>query len=228
MTMEKIAELKKDIAELELLEKQATRQKTKDILSIEIRKLVSEVVLLEEKVKTQNNPVNSPIPSPSTGTVNKRYEVKINNYAWDQSEKYVKFYITLKNVQSVPAENVTCEFTAKTVSLTVKDLDNKDHIWQIKNLLKNIDPAKSTWKVKTDMVLINAAKTSSDNWSHVTEWEKKASDSKTPKMDPDKMDPSEGLMSLMKNMYESGDDEMKRTIAKAWTESQGKNQASFM
>jgi len=29
-------------------------------------------------------------------------------------------------------------------------------------------------------------------------------------------------MELMKNMYEEGDDEMKRTIAKAWTESREK------
>ncbi|KAB2007649.1 hypothetical protein ES319_D10G044200v1 [Gossypium barbadense] len=27
-----------------------------------------------------------------------------------------------------------------------------------------------------------------------------------------------GIMDLMKNMHEEGDDEMKRTIAKAWTD----------
>jgi hypothetical protein len=42
-----------------------------------------------------------------------------------------------------------------------------------------------------------------------------------PKMD-DKKDPNDSLMDLMKNMYETGDDEMKRTIAKAWTESREK------
>ncbi len=35
-------------------------------------------------------------------------------------------------------------------------------------------------------------------------------------------DPGAGLMSMMKQMYDSGDDEMKRTIAKAWHESQEK------
>lgn len=35
-------------------------------------------------------------------------------------------------------------------------------------------------------------------------------------------DPQAGLMDMMKKMYEEGDDEMKRTIAKAWTESQDK------
>ena len=40
-----------------------------------------------------------------------------------------------------------------------------------------------------------------------------------PKLD-DKEDPSASLMNMMKKMYEDGDDDMKRTIAKAWTEGQ--------
>ena len=35
-------------------------------------------------------------------------------------------------------------------------------------------------------------------------------------------DPSAGLMKLMKQMYDEGDDEMKRNITKAWHESQEK------
>jgi len=43
----------------------------------------------------------------------------------------------------------------------------------------------------------------------------------TPKLDENR-DPSEGLMDLLKQMYEDGDDEMKRTIAKSWCESRSK------
>ncbi|XP_039014972.1 DExH-box ATP-dependent RNA helicase DExH8-like [Hibiscus syriacus] len=32
------------------------------------------------------------------------------------------------------------------------------------------------------------------------------------------LDPMAGIMDLMKNMYEEGDEDMKRTIAKAWTD----------
>jgi calcyclin binding protein len=59
------------------------------------------------------------------------------------------------------------------------------------------------------------------NWSHVTEQEKKITEKSMPKMD-DAADPQEGLMSMMKKMYEEGDDEMKRTISKAFTESREK------
>ena len=47
---------------------------------------------------------------------------------------------------------------------------------------------------------------------------------KPPKVDKDEGDPSQGLMKLMKQMYDEGDDEMKRTIAKAWHESQEKRE----
>ena len=35
-------------------------------------------------------------------------------------------------------------------------------------------------------------------------------------------DPSEGLMNVLKKIYEDGDDDMKRTINKAWVESREK------
>lgn len=44
---------------------------------------------------------------------------------------------------------------------------------------------------------------------------------RTPKVD-EKKDPNEGLMDLLKQMYDDGDDEMKRTIAKSFSESRNK------
>lgn len=38
-----------------------------------------------------------------------------------------------------------------------------------------------------------------------------------------KDDPGAGLMKIMQNMYEKGDSETKRMIAKAWTEGQQKS-----
>lgn len=218
----KIEELKKDIAEIENLETHAIRQKVKDILSIEKRKLVSEVLRLEENEAKMEITVEQPKLPPKTTNI--PYEVKLSNYAWDQSQKFVKFYITLPKVNTVPAENVQCNFQDKSLELKIKNLENKDYVFKITQLLYNIDPKSSTYKVKNDLILINAAKKEDIHWTHVTEWEKKASESKkTSSFDSDdKSDPSASLMNIMKNMYETGDDEMKRTIAKAWTDSQNK------
>ncbi|KRT83074.1 hypothetical protein AMK59_3115 [Oryctes borbonicus] len=194
---DKIIELKKDIAELEELHKQATRTKVRDILSIETRKLISEVIKVEEQEKT-----TATIPtSTTTQTTNKCYLVTLNNYAWDQSNKFVKFYVTLQKVHTLPAESVSCTFTDKSLELNVKGLENKDYVLKINKLLHVINPNESTWKVKSDMVIINAAKKDHKEWSHVTEIEKRASDSKKLTSDAEKTDdPSEGLLNIVKNM----------------------------
>lgn len=212
-------ELMQDVAELELLQKQAKRQQIKNILTVELNKYQAE--LGRRQAEIQNTE-----PKPASAVV-KRYQVKLTNYAWDQSSKFVKFYVTLKNIQNIPTENVTCNFTAKSLELNVKDLEGKDYVFTINHLLMQINPSESVWRVKTDTIIINAAKVEQKNWEFVTEIEKRASDAKklsTPNPDAS-ADPSEGLMSLMKNMYEQGDDEMKRTIAKAMHESQTKKGA---
>ncbi|XP_017781845.1 PREDICTED: calcyclin-binding protein [Nicrophorus vespilloides] len=217
--MEKIAELKKDVAEMEALIAAATRQKVKDFLSIENRKLVTEIVKLEEQQKTATPAATDAAKS---SAVKRHYQVKLNNYAWDQSNKFVKFYVTVKNVHSIPAENVSCTFTAKSLEMQVKDLDNKDYIMNINNLLYPVNPENSTWKIKTDTVVINVAKVDTLSWSHVTDIEKRASDAKKMPKAEEGGDPSDNMMSIMKKFYDQGDDEVKRNIAKAWTEAQEK------
>ncbi|KAJ9600900.1 hypothetical protein L9F63_000943 [Diploptera punctata] len=218
----KLEELRNDIAELNKFLDSAERQKVRDILSIEIRKLETELITLKEV--TEKNTVSNvtgavPVSKP------KCYEVKLNNYAWDQSDKFVKIFVTLKNVQTVDSSNVFCEFTSRSMELKVNGLDNRNYSLPIKNLLEEIDPQTSHWKVKTDTVVVFLAKKKvGTKWSHMTSFEKKASEPRVPKFDSGE-DPSAGLMSMMRQMYEDGDDDMKRTIAKAWTESQQKQMA---
>lgn len=62
-------------------------------------------------------------------------------------------------------------------------------------------------------------------WSHLTSVEQRLKTAKdnllketTEDADIDAKDPSAGLMSIMKKMYQTGDAETKRMISKAWTE----------
>ncbi|XP_069697784.1 calcyclin-binding protein [Periplaneta americana] len=220
----KLEDLRLDVAELNKLLNTAVRQRVKDVLLIEIRKLETEITTLKElseKNSVSDVPVNSaPVSKP------KCYEVKLNNYAWDQSDKFVKIFVTLKNVQNVDPADVFCVFAPKSVELKVNGLDNRNYSLPIKNLLEEIDAEKSHWKVKTDNVVIFLAKKKvGSKWSHMTMFEKKAHEPRIPKLDQSD-DPSAGLMDMMRQIYEDGDDDMKRTIAKAWTESREK-QMSF-
>ena len=49
----------------------------------------------------------------------------------------------------------------------------------------------------------------------------------TKKLDTEAKDPSEGLMDMLKKMYEEGDEDLKRSIAKAWTESRSNKTPDF-
>lgn len=149
------------------------------------------------------------------------YTVKITNYAWDQSEKFVKIYLTLKDVHKIPQENVEVKFTDSSFSVLVKELDGKNHQMTILNLLCPIDEKESYKKIKTDMLLVMCKKQATKKWDCLTKVEKQSKDKDKPSAD-DTADPSEGLMNMLKKIYSEGDDEMKRTINKAWSESQEK------
>ncbi|XP_047535590.1 calcyclin-binding protein [Vanessa atalanta] len=231
MSGAKIIELRSDIDELNELLKQAKRKKVLDILSLEIRKLETELITLKESEKNEAAMDVSPTPTTSTQS-QKRYQIKLNGYGWDQSDKYVKIFVTLKNVQNVPKEQVYCKLTERSMELHVDNLENKDYLLVINKLLNSINVEESHWKQKTDMVVIFLAKSQQNiKWSHMTELEKKFEDQRNNKFktdDMEKKDPQESIMSLMKNMYETGDDEMKRMISKAWYEGQQKKKSDTL
>lgn len=215
-------QLKLDIEELSALLGQAQRQRSKDMLGIEVRKLQTELSMLPESRTSDSKPAAAAL-DPS----GKCYEVKLNNYGWDQSDKFMKLYVTLKNVHTLPEGAVRCNFTDKSLDLRADGLENRNYHMPINNLCEEIDASKSYIKVKTDTIVIFLAKKiPNKSWSHVTGVEKKIKEAKSaPLSDLEKgSDPEENLMSLMKKMYQDGDEDMKKIIAKAWTESQDKKQ----
>ncbi|CAF4612779.1 unnamed protein product, partial [Rotaria socialis] len=141
---------------------------------------------------------------------------------WDQSDKFVKIYVqNLDGVGDLSSDQVRCSFEERVFSLEINNLKNVNYLFKRGRLLNEIKPAQSTFKVKKDMVIISLAKVDNKKWECIFRDEKKTEDKPLPKMD-DSKDPGDSLMKLMKNMYETGDDDMKRTIAKAWTESREK------
>ncbi|KAM6456887.1 calcyclin-binding protein [Liasis olivaceus] len=206
-------ELQKDLEEVKELLKKVTRKRVYDVLLAEKNKIEREIKnQLPLKLKAEGSEEEKPA---ATG-----YTVKINNYAWDQSDKFVKLYVTLSGVQDLPAENVQVHFTERSFHLLVKNLNNKNYTMTFNNLLKPILAKSSSWKIKTDMILILCKKQQEEKWECLTQVEKETKEKE--KASYDTSDPSEGLMNLLKKMYAEGDDEMKRTINKAWVESREK------
>jgi calcyclin binding protein len=223
----KIKEYELDIQEYKSLLTQATRSNAKQLLTTQLANLNADLSRLQrneqERIAKLNNNNNSAPPVITGG-----YTKKIDTYGWDQSDKFVKIYITsLADVNKVKQEDIVCNFTLKSFDCTVKNLNKINYNLSVLNLAHKIEPSESYVKVKSDMIAIFLKKSESSSiirWSSVTEKDSssKNKEKPLPKMD-ENADPQEGLMSMMKKMYEEGDDEMKRTISKAFTESREKS-----
>lgn len=211
----RLNEINQDLLEIESLLNVAKRQRIKNFLSIQLRRLISEKHQLEESFR--NEKTNESKENKDLRSDIRNLQVKIDNYAWDQSPKFVKFFITIPKVQLLDPENIKCQFGLESMSLTVKNLENKDYVFNVNKLLHAIIPEKSYWRVKSDTIVVFLVKADALKWSFLTKSdEDKAQRSKY----GDKSDKHDenSLFSLMKDMYEKGDDRLKRTIAQAWTE----------
>ncbi|XP_044512399.1 calcyclin-binding protein-like [Mangifera indica] len=199
-------ELALDLEELKKLQNIAKRPRVLSFIDSEIRNL--------EKLSKQAAPApvsQTPNPAPvkvpyTPGTS----YVTLASFSWDQDNEKVKIYISLEGV-----EQEKMETDIKQMSFDVKfhDVKGKNYRLTIPKLNKEIVPEKCKVLVKPTRVVITLIKASKGNWLDLHFKEDKLK----PNLDKDR-DPMAGIMDLMKNMYEEGDEEMKRTIAKAWTD----------
>jgi len=235
--MDSLQEIALDIDELTNLLRITTRPRIKDMLVSEIQKLQllkktssnADIMDSETSEPVKQEPTQPVVTTGSlpaghcisvAKTVPRRHYKEITTYAWDQSDKFMKIYVTVSGVHKIDKANISVDYTQNSFQLKVDNLDGANYTCRVVGLWGKISTADSFHKVKTDTVLLMLKKSEEKKtWAYVTEREDKKKP--TPKMD-EKKDPNEGMMDLMKKMYDEGDDEMKRTIAKAWTESRNK------
>jgi len=224
--------LLEDLTELQRIRGYAERPNVQKYLEVRIAELLKMQQQFDSSNGLSHHDSNSqassqskshhPVNAPSSNVLPM---VKLTTYAWDQSDKYVKIYVTIPGAEAVPSQNLSVEFTKNSFFLTVHNAAGKNYEMTIKGLLNEIDGKNSSAKQKKDTVLLMLKKVKENtNWDTVTQTEKQAKDKKTPKFDKDS-DPQDSLMTMMKQMYDEGDDEMKRTIRKSWHESQAKKGA---
>ncbi|CAE7708429.1 Cacybp [Symbiodinium pilosum] len=121
--------------------------------------------------------------------------------------------LRLKGVESLAAENVTCDFKEDSFDLKVLGLDGKNHRFVRTNLEKDIVPAESSIKVKKNHVIITLRKVKGeygyDSWTDLcAKGKRKPTASKSE-------NPQDSIMSMMKDLYDEGDDNMKKIIGEA-------------
>eukprot|EP00532_Pseudo-nitzschia_australis_P003153 CAMPEP_0168188790 /NCGR_PEP_ID=MMETSP0139_2-20121125/15932_1 /TAXON_ID=44445 /ORGANISM="Pseudo-nitzschia australis, Strain 10249 10 AB" /LENGTH=306 /DNA_ID=CAMNT_0008111445 /DNA_START=165 /DNA_END=1085 /DNA_ORIENTATION=+ len=143
----------------------------------------------------------------------------IDRFAFDAGgsrDKFVTLYLPLPGVGSLPdkTERVRCEFGETSFDVTVTNLRGRNYRLRRDDLEHPIDPQRSKRIVKADKVVVKLHKRKGngghgspatfDYWSKLTDPKKKDKASNA--------DPSAGLMGMMKDMYDSGDDKMRKMI----------------
>jgi len=216
MSSTNLDELTKDLEELQSLATSATRPRSQKVLNNEIHRIQKEI---ENLNKAQTIPT-APVISSGGGSI--LPTTKISTYAWDQSEKFLKLYVTVPGATPGQQYNIKFDVQARSVDLYANDVAGKNYYFNVKGLLHQITPDGSEFKVKDGQILLMLKKKDAGrSWTCVTEFEAKNIEKNKPKMD-DTNDPNAGMMKMMKQMYDEGDDEVKRNINKAWSEAQEK------
>ncbi|MBA0635223.1 hypothetical protein Godav_024890, partial [Gossypium davidsonii] len=160
-------------------------------------------------------PTASQIPTPISTSVKAPINpalnyVSVSSFSWDQDMDKVKIYVFLEGVEQ---EKIQTDFKPLSFDVKFHDVKGKNYRCAVPKLNKEIVPEKCKVVVKPTRVIISLFKASKGDWPDLYSKEDKLK----PNLDKEQ-DPMAGIMDLMKNMYEEGDDEMKRTIAKAWTD----------
>lgn len=147
---------------------------------------------------------------------------------------YVTVYVPLPGVGSLVVDErrrdddaVSCRFAADSFDLIVRNLRGKSYRLYKDCLEKDIDPTKSKYVVKADKVVIKLAKkkgtgggTTYDYWSKLTDPKKKNKKSGSSAAAGGDDNPQASIMQLMKDMYEDGDDQMKKIIGETMMKQQ--------
>ena len=121
----------------------------------------------------------------------------------------VSVYVPLENIGQHDKSKISCNFTSSSFDLIVTDFEGKSYRLLNDNLEHDIETDKSKFIVKPNKIIIKLGKVkgeySYDHWSQLTAKKKKVKSGA-------KEDPAAGIMDMMKDMYEGGDDNMKKMI----------------
>ena len=173
-------------------------------------------------------PIKMPTPATSAESMTTTYTT-IGSMAWDQDEygkdpNFVYVYI-MSGVDGVGdvKDSVTCQFTEDSFDLKIMGLNGKNYRLKKDNLEKSIVPSESKCIVKKNKVTIKMKKVKGqygyDSWLNLTATgPKRTADGK-------EKDPGASLMDMMKDMYDNGDDNMKKALGEAMLKSRQKEMA---
>jgi calcyclin binding protein len=164
----------------------------------------------------------TPPPAPPKPAGSRRIYEGISSYAFSDSNEFAK--IIISDIQGLAGATVEFTPTERAFSISVlRESEGLSNLRLTVDPLKKIVPSASRYVVRGRTLTVILSKKKKATW---TKLKKTISAIKKPKAGEPKPkeDPNTALMDMMKKMYDEGDDEMKRTMQKAWWEAQHKKE----
>lgn len=218
MEHDKVNELQKDIEELNQILAQATREnvitKIKDVIksmNFEMERLKNGTG--ENSIIVENANISSEDKSVTYSSV--------QSHAWNQEGNKINIFLTIDKINEVKEENIVSEFDERSIEVKIHNVDKKNYRFCIKKLFDKIKVDKCSVKVKKSVVQITLVKQDMKNWSSL-HFKDTGLGKFKPSANNGNVESTTMLMDMMKHLYQEGDSEFKRTMAKAWYEAQEK------
>jgi calcyclin binding protein len=212
-----------EIAEVESLLASATFPGVKSVLQTHLsmlqRKEAARVKKEAEMDVDAPEPASSSAPTvprsaPTTGAY-----VPLDDFAWDQGEynsATVSVFVDLEGVGKVK-DKVEVNFTKTTFDMKVHGLNGKNYRLLKDNLEKDIVPSESKFIVKANKVVLKLKKIKGEySYEH---WASLSAKKKREPGEVKSKDPMGGIMDMMKDMYDDGNEDMKKVIGEAMMKS---------
>jgi calcyclin binding protein len=149
--------------------------------------------------------------------------VPIDRFSFDAggyNSQFVTVYISLSGVGSIDRNLISCQFNTSSFDLIIQNLHGKSYRLFQDNLEKDIDPSKSKFIVKSDKIILKLSKTKQSDYGGYDYWTKLSDKKAREKSNKMKDDPQSSIMDLMKQMYDEGDDNMKKIIGETMAKQQ--------
>lgn len=200
------------VSELERLLALAKRPTSRQLLEAELQQRRATTTAPPRAIAKQ---VVEP-SGPSFGTISK--------YAWDQSKKFVKLYITLPGIEGVSDDAVKFDVQPSTLCFEVCGLTPPAVNMRLSLPLHSaIEPAQSSWARKADsMVLLKLRKAAEgEEWGSVDESAVKEKAKKAQNLENNK---GKSTAELLSEMYANADEEGKASLAAAWESGRSKRE----
>lgn len=224
-----------DVVELRRLLALTTREAVRGILQDALTRFESElpadraatISAPPEPISTASTSATAVAAAPSglvplavTAPVKPVVYNPITSWGWEQNKEFVEVLLIsgINGVGSLPKEAISVDFTTSSFDLKIHGLNGSNYRLRVTNLDKDIVPAKSRIEVKKNRVSIWLKKAGEyDHWMDLVAKKLRSADKE--KEGKKAADPSAGIMDMMREMYESGDDATRKVIGEAWTKS---------